>query len=225
MAFEEIPSDPSLADPLPDEPLALLGRWLEEARNGRVQPNPTAMALATAGEDGRPSLRSVLCRGFDAEAGFLVFYTNRRSRKGRELAARPRAAAHFHWDTLERQVRLEGPVGLSPDAESDAYFASRPRPAQIAAWSSEQSEPVESRAALLEQIAVSEARFGGFGGEGEAPVPRPPHWGGYRLYPERIELWVGSKGRAHDRALWERKLEARGDGWAGGPWSVKRLQP
>lgn len=222
MAYEEVPADPSLADPLPAEPFGLVGRWLEEARSGRVQKNPGAMALATADATGRPSLRTVLCRGLDAEAGFLVFYTNRRSRKGRELAQRGQAAAHFHWDALARQVRLEGPVGLSPDAESDAYFASRPRLAQLAAWASAQSEPLESRSALLGQLAATEARFGG----SEGPVvPRPGHWGGYRLYPERVELWVGSEGRAHDRALWERSLRADGSGWSGGPWRCMRLQP
>lgn len=222
MGFEEVPKDPSLADPLPKEPLALLGRWLDEARSQAVQRNPGAMALATADADGRPSLRTVLCRGFDAETGFVVFYTNRRSQKGRELAARPRAAAQFHWDALQRQARLEGPVVPSPDEESDAYFAGRPRLAQIAAWASDQSEPLASRQALLERLARTAERFGGAAGPS---LPRPLHWGGYRLFAERIELWVGAEGRAHDRARWERSLEPEGEGFVGGPWSVTRLQP
>ncbi len=223
MGFEDVPSDPSLADPLPVEPLALLGRWLAEARSGKVQRNPGAMSLATVDEEGRPSLRTVLCRGFDEEAGFVVFYTNRRSQKGRQLAARPRAAAQFHWDALQRQARLEGPVVPSPDEESDAYVAGRPRLAQIAAWASEQSESFASRAALLERLAETARRFGG--DDAGPPVPRPPHWGGYRLFPERVELWVGSEGRAHDRARWERPLRSEGAGFAGSPWSLARLQP
>lgn len=222
MTFEDLPRDPSLADPLPAEPFRLLGRWLSEARSEQVQRNPGAMAVATVDAEGRPSLRTVLCRGFDPAAGFLVFYTNRASRKGRDLAARPRAAAQFHWDALQRQVRLEGPVGVSPDPESDDYFAGRPRPSQIAAWASAQSEPLESREALLALLAETTERFGG---EDGPSVPRPPHWGGYRLYPESVELWVGSEGRAHDRALWRRALEPEGAGWVGGAWSVTRLQP
>lgn len=222
MIFEEIPKDASLADPLPAEPLALLGRWLDEARSERVQRNPGAMALATVDGEGRPSLRTVLCRGFDPQAGFLVFYTNRRSQKGCELAARSRAAAHFHWDALQRQVRLEGPVAASPEQESDAYFSGRPRTSQIAAWASDQSEPLPSREALLERIARTAERFGGDTGH---QVPRPPHWGGYRLFPERVELWVGSEGRAHDRARWDRELQPEGAGWAGATWSLTRLQP
>ena len=222
MSFEEVPKDPSLADPLPEEPLALLGRWLEGARSQAVQRNPGAMALATADANGRPSLRTVLCRGFDPKAGFVVFYTNRRSQKGRELAAQPRAAAQFHWDALQRQARLEGPVAPSPDEESDAYFAGRPRPSQIAAWASDQSEPLASRRALLDRLAETAERFGGDAG---APIPRPPHWGGYRLFLERVELWVGSEGRAHDRARWQRVLRPEGRGFVGGPWSLTRLQP
>ncbi len=222
MSFRDVPEDPSLADPLPDSPFAILGRWLDEARGRQVQRNPWAMAVATCDGEGRPSLRLVLCRGYEPDPGYVVFYTNRESRKGRELAARPQAAATFHWDALQRQVRLEGPVTLSPEAESDAYFAGRPRPSQVAAWASAQSRPMATRQALLSELERSEARFGGPDGP---PVPRPPHWGGYRLYIERVELWVGSEGRAHDRALWERRLEPGLDGFRGGAWSVARLQP
>ncbi len=209
--FEDLPRDPSLADPLPPSPFDVLSRWLDEARAERPQRNPTAMALATVDESGRPSLRVVLCRGVDPETGSFVFYTNRQSRKGRDLESRPRAAATFHWDAWERQVRIEGDVSPIPDAESDAYFAGRPRPAQLSAWASDQSAPIASREALLEKLAAIEARF-----SGDRDVPRPPHWGGYRLTARRIELWVGSAGRAHDRALWAR---------ASRTWTVSRLQP
>jgi pyridoxamine 5'-phosphate oxidase len=211
LRFEDLPADPSLADPLPASPFAILGRWLDEARRERATPNPDAVALATADEAGHPAVRMVLCRGFDPEDGSIVWYTNRRSRKGRELAAQPWASAAFFWDGTQRQARLEGPVAFATDAESDAYFASRPRNAQISAWASDQSEPIASRHALLEKLRDTEARFAS-----TDPVPRPPHWGGYRLRAERVELWVGSAGRAHDRVRWERA--ARG-------WSATRLQP
>ncbi|HEX9794960.1 MAG TPA: pyridoxamine 5'-phosphate oxidase [Planctomycetota bacterium] len=213
---------PNLPEPLPETPLALFGAWLAESRAAGLQPNPDAMALATADLDGEPSVRMVLCRGFDAEAGALVFYTNRKSRKGVELAARPRAEGVFHWDAMGRQVRIAGPVVRSPDAESDAYFAQRPRLAQISAWASAQSEPVASIAAMHERMAVAEARFGATEGP---PVPRPPHWGGYRIGIERAELWISGEGRVHDRAVWTRPLEVQGSGFFGGAWSASRLQP
>ena len=208
--YEELPADGSLADPLPDEPFGLLERWITQARTEAVVPNPTAMALATVASDGRPSVRLVLCRGLDGAAGELVFYTNRESRKGRELGSSAFAAATFHWDPLARQARVEGRVRVVDDAVSDAYFASRPRQSQVAAWASQQSEPLRSRAALLERLREEDARFIG------QEVPRPPHWGGYAIVAERVELWVGSAGRAHDRACWERD----GSGWRSG-----RLQP
>lgn len=230
MTFQEVPSDPSLADPLPASPFETLERWLDEARAGAVQRNPAAMTVATVSPDGRPSLRVVLCRGFEPDPGYVVFYTSYASRKGRELAGRPYAAATFHWDALQRQARLEGPVVRSPEAESDAYFAGRPRPAQISAWASAQSEPIASREALLEKLRAVEERFGGAGPDrlptsGLPPLPRPPDWGGYRLHAQRIELWVGSEGRAHDRARWERALVPEGDGFRGSAWTVSRLQP
>jgi len=179
------------------------------------------MTFASVAADGRPSARMVLCRGYDDKDGFVVFYTDRRSRKGLELEAKSYGAAIFHWDSLQRQIRLEGPVTLSPDEESDAYFGSRPRLSQIAAWASHQSQSLESRHALLDKLAAEEQRF-----ENVPHVPRPPFWGGYRLYIEQAELWVGSEGRAHDRGLWTRQLKSAADGsWAGGEWTVGRLQP
>lgn len=221
-SFEDLPTDPSLADPLPDSPLPLLERWLAEAETRQVQPNPQAITLATVDPDGRPSARMLLCRGFAADPGYLVFYTNRASRKADALRPGAYVAVVFHWDALARQVRIEGPAVPSPDAESDAYFATRPRPAQISAWASEQSAPIASRAALLERLRDAECRFGA---SGPVPVPRPPFWGGYRVYFEAVELWVGSAGRAHDRGLWTRTLRRTDDGYRGGPWTVQRLQP
>ena len=222
MRYRDIPDDPSLADPLPGSPLLLLDQWIREAHERRVQPNPGSMTLATLGADGALSARVVLCRGYDAERGFVLFFSNSRSRKGRALHENPRAAAVFHWDALQRQVRIEGRIGQSPDAETEGYFSSRARPVQIGLWASEQSEPVASREAFLERLAAEERRFEE---RGASEIPRPPHWLGYRLFFERIELWVGADGRAHDRALWVRELKEVGDGFAGGNWSVSRLQP
>ena len=217
------PRDTTLADPLPDSPLGLLARWLADAAERSGQSNPDAIALASVDADGAPDARMVLCRGYDAEQGFLVFYTNRESTKGRELAARPHACAVFYWDALSRQARVSGLVEPSPDAESDAYFAGRPRLSQIAAWASQQSQPLASREVLLARIEATAQRFGG--ADSGPTVPRPPHWGGYRLWAERVELWVGSEGRAHDRVLWTRGLSRAGASWSGGPWQHTRLQP
>jgi pyridoxamine 5'-phosphate oxidase len=202
----------ALPDRLPGSPLGLLRLWLDQAQAQSAQRNPWAMTLATVEPDGRPSARVVLCRDYDQAVGHVVFYTNSRSRKGIALERTPYAAAVFHWDALERQVRIEGPVTRSPDSESDAYFASRPRAAQIAAWASDQSQPILSRAALLSRLSAEESRFSGI-----ERVPRPPHWGGYRLSIERIEFWVGLADRVHDRALWIRSSNAR--------WTASRLQP
>jgi pyridoxamine 5'-phosphate oxidase len=209
------PPIPPLPEPLPADPLLLVADWLADAA-ARVR-NSTSMALATVDPDGRPTARMVICRGFDARAGWLVFYTDRDSDKGAALAAHPRAAAIFHWDVVERQIRIEGPVTHAPDADSDAYWASRPPEARVAASASEQSRPLASRAVLLARVAEIASR----GGE----VPRPKRWGGYRVWAERVELWVGQPARVHDRARWIRTLMEDGDGFAGGPWSATRLMP
>ena len=217
--------DAWLAGTPPADPLPRLAEWLDEARAAGELANPDAMALATAGADGRPSARIVLCRAFDAARGVLVFYTNRRSDKARALAERPRAAGVFYWDALGRQARIEGPVTPSSDEDSDAYFETRPRESQIAAWASVQSAPVASRGALLARFAAEAIRLGGVRDPNAPPVPRPPHWGGYRLWVERIELWASRPARLHDRVLWTRELRADGDGYAGGSWRAQRLQP
>jgi pyridoxamine 5'-phosphate oxidase len=207
---------PPLPDRLPDDPLPLLQSWLDEA--AREIRNATAMTLATVTPDARPSARMVICRGLDASAGWLVFYTDRESDKGRALAAHPWAACVFHWDALERQVRVEGPVTLAPDAASDLYWNGRPLDARLAALASTQSRPLGSRAELLARIADLRARSGDV-------TPRPPRWGGYRVWAERVELWVGQPARVHDRAIWTRTLTPREDGFAGSAWSSTRLHP
>ncbi len=209
-----------LGTPLPADPLALAGDWLAEAWRRRLQPNPDAMALATSTPDGHPSVRIVLCKDIAAQPGYVMFYTNYESRKGAELAANPRAAAVLHWDALRRQVRVEGRIQTAPAADSDAYFHSRARESRIGAWASAQSQPVASRAALLERVAEQTQRFG------TGPVPRPPHWGGYRLWADSVELWVDGQARIHDRARWTRELAPDGaGGFVPGPWSSTRLQP
>jgi pyridoxamine 5'-phosphate oxidase len=160
-----------------------------------------AMCLATVDAAGRPSARMVLLKSFDAE-GF-VFYTNHHSRKGRELLARPDAALCFHWSALEEQVRVEGRATPVDPAEADAYFASRARGSQIGAWASDQSSHLDGREVLEARVAVLEARFAG------QPVPRPPHWSGFRIRPEAMEFWIGLESRLHDRTRYERD----GDGW------------
>lgn len=213
--FEDAPADASLADPLPADPFRILSRWFDEARRTSLH-NPGAVIVATVDADGNARARTVLCRGIEGDRGALVFYTNRNSAKGRQLAARPSASVVFYWDPLARQVCANGRVELTTEAESDAYWATRPRLSQIAARASRQSEPIESRAALLARIEAEAARYGGV--DGSVPVPRPAHWGGYRIVVDRIELWVGSTGRAHDRVLWTR-IDDRA------PWRHERLQP
>jgi pyridoxamine 5'-phosphate oxidase len=205
---------PPLPDSLPDDPLPVVQAWLDEA--AAAARNATAMTLATVTPDGRPAARMVICRGLDARAGWLVFYSDRESDKGRDLAASGRAALVFHWDAFERQVRIDGPVTLAPDADSDRYWATRPREARVAATASRQSQPLGSRAELLSRVAAAGA---------PAEVPRPPRWGGYRVWCERVELWVGQPARVHDRARWTRTLAPAGDGYAGGPWRATRLMP
>jgi pyridoxamine 5'-phosphate oxidase len=160
----------------------------------------------------------VICRGFDVGLGWLVFYSDRESAKGRALAANPRAALAFHWDVFERQIRVEGPVTHAPDTDSDLYWRTRPLDARVAAAASDQSRPIASRRAFLEKIEATKQTHG-------AEVPRPKRWGGYRVWAERVELWVGQPGRAHDRAVWTRTLQPAEAGFTGGSWRATRLQP
>jgi len=205
-----------LPEPLPDDPLPLAQSWLAEA--AAAVRGAAAMTLATVDPDGRPEARMVICRGFDVGAGFFVFYSDRESRKGHALAHLPRAALVFYWEALERQIRIEGPVTSSPPAEVDAYWRSRPLDARVAAIASEQSAPIESRAALLARVAEA-AR-----GTGPEP-PRPERWVGYRVWADLVELWIGQPARVHDRARWTRSLAEVTGGFVGGAWRATRLQP
>lgn len=223
----------TLPDPLPANPLALAAQWLAQARSDAAQPNPDSMILATVDGSGHPSARVVLCKDIDAAAGFILFYTNYQSRKGRELKMNPRAAVVFHWDHRHRQVRAEGRVEALSDAENDAYFRTRPWQSRLGAWASQQSEPVQSRAVLAASVAAAARRFGiPYGGPGteepqdvNAEVPRPSHWGGYRLRADAVELWVEGEFRIHDRARWTRTPDLKQDVDAATTWSVSRLQP
>lgn len=219
-------ADDLLPEPLPAEPLALFGSWFGEARARNTQPNPDAMVLATVGADSAPSARVVLCKRFAADPGYLVFFTNYESRKGQELQAHPRAAAVFHWDALHRQVRIEGPVVKSPRTEGEEYFASRALASRIGAWASEQSRPLASRATLAAQVEAARTKFGIAANEATANVPCPPHWGGFRLWIEVMELWVEGAGRVHERAVWRRTLQPRdAHSFSAGAWQSTRLNP
>lgn len=193
----------------PAAPWPLLAAWFAEAEKTEIN-DANAMSLATVGADGMPSVRIMLLKGYD-EDGF-VFYTNRQSRKGEQLAGQGKAALCFHWKSLRRQIRVEGSIAPVGDAESDAYFATRPRGSQIGAWASRQSQPLASRAELEQRLREMEKRYEG------KPVARPPHWGGYRLTPTLIEVWQDRPFRLHDRFVYRRKKPAE-------PWTVERLCP
>lgn len=203
------------ADLAPD-PVSMFRRWMHHAvRAGLHEPN--AFVLATAGRDGTPSSRIVLLKGLD-ERGF-VFFTNYGSRKGEDIAANPRVSLLFPWHALERQVRVEGAAARLSDAENDAYFATRPRNAQLGAWASPQSEVVGSRAALDSLYDEVATRFG------EGDVPRPEQWGGYCVTPETVEFWQGRIGRMHDRLRYRRASTGAPGGADGAGWVTERLAP
>jgi pyridoxamine 5'-phosphate oxidase len=197
----ELDESASLADPFKQFEL-----WLQQALDAQL-PEPNAMTVATVGADGRPSTRVVLIKGCDARG--IVWYTNYDSRKGRELAVNPFAALQFHWVELERVVRIEGRVEKTGPEESDAYFASRPLDSRLGAWASPQSEVISGRTVLVANAAKAGVRYG-------LHPPRPPHWGGYRLVPDRWEFWQGRKSRLHDRLRY--RLQD-------GQWVRERLAP
>lgn len=212
MALADMRKDYSMAGLLEKDlaknPFRQFEKWFQEAEAAKV-PEPNAMTLATTGRDGRPSARTVLLKGCDGR-GF-VFYTNYESRKGRELAANARASLLFPWIAMERQVLVEGTVSRVSREEADAYFHSRPRASQLAAWASPQSTVIAGRAVIEEGYREVEKKYEG------REVPLPPHWGGYRVAPETVEFWQGRRSRLHDRLRYRRE--------AGGDWVIERLAP
>lgn len=210
--MSSLPSETPVSPPVPlidltADPFVLFAAWMREAEAS--EPNdPNAMAVATATPDGRPSVRTLLLKGAD-ERGF-VFYTNTESRKGGELAANPRAALLFHWKSLRRQIRIEGPVSIVSDAEADAYFASRRPISRLGAIASDQSRPLADRAIFERRLKEAEEKYG------FETIPRPANWTGFRVAPEAIEFWQDRPFRLHDRALWTRD---------GNTWRVTRLYP
>jgi pyridoxamine 5'-phosphate oxidase len=192
-----------------DEPLRLFTHWFDEAKQGEPR-DPNAVALATVDADGLPNVRMVLLKGVD-DRGF-TFYTNIESNKGRELGIAPKAALLFYWKSLNRQVRLRGPVERVTAEDADAYFATRPKGAQIGAWASQQSRPLETRLAFEKAIALYAAKHA------IGTVPRPPHWSGYRVVPLAMEFWHDRPFRLHDRVVFEREA-------FGAPWRKTRLYP
>lgn len=190
-----------------DDPLALFREWYGEAQEHEAL-EPTAVTLATADSRGRPSARMVLLKQFD-DQGF-VFYTNLESRKGRELLENPFAALLFHWKSLKRQIRIEGPVNLVSDAEANAYYASRDRGSRIGAWASRQSQPMSSRHELEKEVARYTAKFG------ISEIPRPPNWSGFRIAPDRFEFWREGRFRLHERIVFSQTDKG---------WATERLFP
>jgi pyridoxamine 5'-phosphate oxidase len=214
---------PSLPAPLPDDPLPLVVQWLADAHRDTGQRNPDAMALATSDSDGRPAVRMVLLKSVSAEHGYGVFYTNRQSRKGREIDANPRAAGVLYWEALGRQLRLEGRIVSSPDPESDAYYATRPVGSQVNAWVSRQSTPLSAFTELQRRVENKTRELASLG-----RIPRPPFWGGYRLWFDAVEFWVEGRDRFHERARYERTLptvELDATPVVAGAWRHELLQP
>lgn len=231
-------SDPCTATKLPTElpsdPMHWAKAWLDEAFEKKLQRNPHAMIAITVSPDGQPAGRAVLCKEFEPDPGYLVFYTNYKSDKVRDLNSNSRIALVFHWDAFGRQVRIEGETVRSPEAESDAYFATRDWASQLGAWGSDQSSALESRAALIAQVSRRAIKLGVGAAKNlksiavaDRPIiPRPPHWGGIRVWPTRIELWIEGADRIHDRARWERSISREDDfTFRVGEWTGTRLQP
>lgn len=209
-----------------EHPLRAAQRWLDRAAAGGLQRNPGSMALATTGEHGRPAVRMVLLKAIAPDPGYVVFYTNYGSRKGRELERSPWAAGVVYLEQYGRQIRFEGPVVRSPDEESDAYFASRPFRSQLNAWVSAQSEPIDDPGELERRADAMSRDFEDGATAQRRGVPRPPFWGGFRLWCDAVELWIEGSGRFHTRIRYERSLTpAPQTAFDAGPWTSRRLQP
>lgn len=231
-------SNPKTADRLPDElpadPMHWADAWIKEATATEVQRNPTSMTLVTVDANASPSARVVLCKEFVADPGYLVFHTNYKSRKVKELDRHNKVAVVFHWDALGRQIRIEGYAVRSPEAESDTYFKTRDWSSQLSAWGSDQSAELESREALLQQLKDRAVRLGlsvsddlqSLDNVEQPTIERPPHWGGIRVWASAIELWIEGKDRIHDRGAWTRDLVRASDcAFNTSPWVGRRLQP
>lgn len=223
-----------LPDDLPADPMHWADAWIKEASTSELQRHSNAMTLITAATDGQPSSRIVLCKELVPDPGYLVFYTNYESRKAREITGNSKVAAQFHWDAIGRQVRIEGIAVHSPGSESDRYFATRDAASQLGAWGSDQSEPIESRRALIAQIRERAADLGlsldvngePLGNHSRTTIERPPHWGGYRLWATAIELWMEGEDRIHDRAVWRRQILRSSDHeFSTTRWKGTRIQP
>jgi len=218
-----------LSQSMTQNPLLLLQSWLNEAMELDLQPNPDTMAIATSNSQGLPNVRMVLCKEINTEEGYVVFYTNYNSVKSMEIKENPKCSALFHWDKLGYQIRIRGEILQSPDEENDAYFASRHLGSQVGAWASNQSDPVVDRQALDDQFRKILDRFNLTNESitrNEQKIPRPPHWGGYRLWIEEIEFWLNQKDRLHDRLHFRRVLTISSEGIeTEKKWAVKRLQP
>jgi pyridoxamine 5'-phosphate oxidase len=215
-----------LPNKLPKDPLALVDKWLVAAQDDGTLPNPDAMTLATVNHAGIPAARIVLCKQVVKDPGYLVFYTNYESAKGVDIDNGKPLAGVFHWDHLNRQIRFEGIAVRSPADESNAYFATREKESQIGAWASAQSQPIASRRALKDKHVATTRKLAGLALEsGKNEIPRPPFWGGYRIWLSAVELWVRGDARLHDRGRWERPLEPAGRNFKPGHWTATRLQP
>ena len=218
-----------LSQSMTQNPLLLLQSWLNEAMELDLQPNPDTMAIATSNSQGLPNVRMVLCKEINTEEGYVVFYTNYNSVKSLEIKENPKCSALFHWDKLGYQFRIRGEILQSPDEENDTYFASRHLGSQVGAWASNQSNPVEDREALDDQFKKILDRFNLTSESitrNEQKIPRPPNWGGYRLWIEEIEFWLNQKDRLHDRLHFRRALNISSEGIeTEKKWTVKRLQP
>lgn len=223
-----------LPDPLPARPLDIFKSWFDDAHAPPLTDNPNAMIVASVDDSvtpARPSARVVLCKGMDLDAGFVSFYTNYTSRKGRELLANGRCSVVFHWDNMERQVRMEGVALKAPAAQSDAYFATRHAGSRVGAWASDQSRPLPARDVLVNRVREQAARFQvPLNEELEAEamdidIPRPDHWGGFNIWLDAVELWCGGQHRVHDRARFERTLDLGGAAPVAGAWHGTRLFP